>query len=197
MNQPWPYLLLDVTFIDGQKKTSSTQWLVPIDTHAEPMFVCWSTCLGHPGIFQVGPRLLFSAWFPLFTDWEWQSDTLESVDLQANICLPPHFFQGFLNFSRQQSLLNKVSASYLPGTGVNHDHEGGSPRVRLFHCTEDELTSTITPNVGNSSASFLLVGDCVRAIPCSSHSVGQTLLEMLWVGACGYSKLWAGKGLVV
>ncbi len=21
--------------------------------------------------------------------------------------------------------------SYLPGTGVNHDHEGGSPKVRL------------------------------------------------------------------
>ena len=64
--------------------------------------------------------------------------------------------------------LDKMLASYLPGTGVNHDHEGGSPRVRLFHCTEEELTSTITPNVGNSSASFLLVGDCVRAIPCYS-----------------------------
>ena len=62
-------------------------------------------------------------------------------------------------------------SSYLPGTGVNHDPEGGSPRVRLFHCTEEELTSTITPNVGNSSASFLLVGDCVRAIPCCTPMI--------------------------
>jgi hypothetical protein len=37
--------------------------------------------------------------------------------------------------------------------------------VRLFHCTSVELTLTITPNVGNLNASFLLVGDCVRAIP--------------------------------
>ena len=68
------------------------------------------------------------------------------------------------------ALFDKMISSYLPGTGVNHDHEGDSPRVRLFHCTEEELTSTITPNVGNSSASFLLVGDCVRAIPCYSLS---------------------------
>ena len=33
------------------------------------------------------------------------------------------------------------------------------------HCTLVGLTPTITPNVGNSSASFLLVGDCVRAFP--------------------------------
>ena len=57
--------------------------------------------------------------------------------------------------------------AYLPGSEVNHDHEGGSSRVRPFHCTSVGLTPTITPNVGNSRASFLLVGDCVRAIPCS------------------------------
>ena len=55
--------------------------------------------------------------------------------------------------------------AYLPGSEVNHDHEGGSSRVRPFHCTTAGLTPTITPNVGNSRASFLLVGDCVRAIP--------------------------------
>ena len=55
--------------------------------------------------------------------------------------------------------------AYLPGVGVNRDHEGGSPRVRPFHCTSARLTPTITPNVGNSNAQFLLVGDCVRAIP--------------------------------
>ena len=55
--------------------------------------------------------------------------------------------------------------SYLPGVEVNHDQEGGSSKARLFHCTSVELTLTITPNVGNLNASFLLVGDCVRAIP--------------------------------
>ena len=42
--------------------------------------------------------------------------------------------------------------SYLPGTGVNHDHEGGSPRVRPAHCTSGWLTSMIIPNVDNSGA---------------------------------------------
>jgi len=45
-----------------------------------------------------------------------------------------------------------LKQSYLPGTEVNHDQEGGSSRVRLDHCTSVGLTSTITPNVGNSSA---------------------------------------------
>ena len=58
-----------------------------------------------------------------------------------------------------------VYSSYLPGVEVNRDHEGGSSRVRPFHCTSVGLTPTITPNVGNSNASFLIVGDCVRAIP--------------------------------
>ena len=62
--------------------------------------------------------------------------------------------------------------SYLPGVEVNRDHEGGSSRARPFHCTSARLTPTITPNVGNSNAQFLLVGDCVRAIPLS-----------VWVGS--------------
>ena len=41
---------------------------------------------------------------------------------------------------------------YLPGAGVNHDQEGGSPRVRPVHCTPGELTPTIVSNVSNSSA---------------------------------------------
>ena len=45
-----------------------------------------------------------------------------------------------------------VNSSYLPGVEVNRDHEGGSSRVRPFHCTSVGLTPTITPNVGNSNA---------------------------------------------
>ena len=55
--------------------------------------------------------------------------------------------------------------SYLPGTGVNVDHVGRSPRARPFHCTSVGLTLAITPNVGDSGAAFLVVGDCVRANP--------------------------------
>ena len=47
--------------------------------------------------------------------------------------------------------LNTGSA-YLPGVEVNRDHEGGSSRVRPFHCTSVGLTPAITPNVGNSNA---------------------------------------------
>lgn len=53
---------------------------------------------------------------------------------------------------------------------VNHDQGGGSSRLRPDHCTAVGLTPTITPNVGNSSAQFLLVGDCVRAFPLYSVS---------------------------
>ncbi len=47
----------------------------------------------------------------------------------------------------------------------NHDQEGGSSRVRPGHCTEARLTSTITPNVGNSSAKFLLYGGLRSRLP--------------------------------
>ena len=55
--------------------------------------------------------------------------------------------------------------AYLPGTGVNADQQGRSPRARPFHCTSVGLTPAITPNVGDSGAAFMVVGDCVRAIP--------------------------------
>ena len=42
--------------------------------------------------------------------------------------------------------------SYLPGAGINHDHQGGFPRERLDHCTSVWLTSMIIPNVDNSGA---------------------------------------------
>ena len=40
--------------------------------------------------------------------------------------------------------------------------------MRPFHCTQTGLTPAITPNVGNSSVEFLLVGTCVRARPLQS-----------------------------
>ena len=43
-------------------------------------------------------------------------------------------------------------SAYLPGVEVNRDHQGGSSRVRPFHCTPVGLTPAITPNVGNSNA---------------------------------------------
>ena len=63
-------------------------------------------------------------------------------------------------------ILNKLGWSILTWTrGLNHDHEGGSSRARLLHCTKEWLTPAISPNVGNSTSSFLLVGICVRANP--------------------------------
>ena len=47
----------------------------------------------------------------------------------------------------------------------NLDRQGGSPRARPLHCTTVGLTLAIFPNVDDSGVQFLLVGDCVRAIP--------------------------------
>ena len=68
-------------------------------------------------------------------------------------------------FLKMGFAIKKTSNSYLPGWEVNRDHEGGSSRARPFHCTSVGLTPAIISNVDNSTASFLLVGDCVRAIP--------------------------------
>ena len=75
-------------------------------------------------------------------------------------------------------ILKKLGQSILTWTrGLNHDHEGGSSRARLLHCTKEWLTPAISPNVGNSTSSFLLVGICVRAnpfnltVPCTTEDV--------------------------
>ena len=66
-------------------------------------------------------------------------------------------------------ILKKLGLGILTWTrGPNHDHEGGSSRARLLHCTKERLTPAISPNVGNSTSSFLLVGICVRANPFNS-----------------------------
>ena len=69
--------------------------------------------------------------------------------------LKPSFFlfHQWLLFGQSKSeIRTRQAQAYLPGTEVNHDHEGGSSRVRPFHCTSVWLTPTIAPNVGNSSA---------------------------------------------
>ena len=42
--------------------------------------------------------------------------------------------------------------AYLPGSEVNHDHEGGSSRMRLAHCTSGWLTPTMVSNVDHLRA---------------------------------------------
>lgn len=49
--------------------------------------------------------------------------------------------------------------------GKYHDHKGSFPRARFINCTLDALTPAISPNVGNSNAKFVVVGDCVRSVP--------------------------------
>ena len=60
----------------------------------------------------------------------------------------------------------KTYIKILTWQGRYHDHEGGFPRARLIHCTLDVLTPAISPNVGNSTAYFVVVGDCVLTLPC-------------------------------
>ena len=47
---------------------------------------------------------------------------------------------------------NRADTSILTWHGGYPDPDGGSPRVRPFHCTSVRLTPAITPNVGDSSA---------------------------------------------
>ena len=70
--------------------------------------------------------------------------------------------------------MGPVSA-YLPGVEVNHDQQGGSSRMRLSHCTSGRLTPTMVSNVDHLNAQFLLVGDCVRAIPWLKITRTQTV----------------------
>ena len=82
-------------------------------------------------------------------------------------------------------ILKKLGLGILTWTrGLNHDHEGGSSRARLLHCTKEWLTPAISPNVGNSASSFLLVGICVRAnpfnlsVPCTTEGVRHVYLHL-------------------
>ena len=79
------------------------------------------------------------------------TDSFERVLLTLKTS-PFLIHQRSLFYQRQRSIWIWLSQAYLPGTEVNHDHEGGSSRVRPFHCTSVWLTPTIAPNVGNSSA---------------------------------------------
>lgn len=67
-----------------------------------------------------------------------------------------------------RQVFTKLILTWLRG---NHDHQGGSSRARPFHCTKDGLTLAINPNVINSGVQFLVVGDCVRAVPCVAEPI--------------------------
>lgn len=49
--------------------------------------------------------------------------------------------------------------------GRYQDGEGGCPRAKLINSAPDVLTPTISPNVGNWAASFVVAGDCIRNLP--------------------------------
>src|SRR4029434_8945260 len=53
----------------------------------------------------------------------------------------------------------------LTWQGRYNDQEGCLPGARLGHCTPVVLTPANSSNVGISTAQFLVVGNCVRALP--------------------------------
>ena len=57
--------------------------------------------------------------------------------------------ESFLSYCVLRSPAKQALKRYLPGAGVNRDHEGGSPRASLNLCTLIEMTSAISSNVGN------------------------------------------------
>ena len=80
----------------------------------------------------------------------------------------------------------RASTSILTWHRRNLDQEGGSSRARPFHCTSNWLTLAITPNVGDSGALFMVVGDCVRAFPCTTNKkTDPSLASMVHGHVCG------------
>ena len=71
---------------------------------------------------------------------------------------------GARSKANETMTLNATKIVILTWLRGHHDQQGGSSRVRPFHCTYDWLTLAISPNVGNSGALFVVVGDCVRAL---------------------------------
>ena len=49
--------------------------------------------------------------------------------------------------------------------GRYHDREGGLPRVGLIHRSPHTLTPTISPNEGNSTTEFVIVGGLCLCFP--------------------------------
>ena len=49
--------------------------------------------------------------------------------------------------------------AYLPGTGVNHDHLGGSPRARLLHCTSELADPCDFPKCGKLECVIYVSGE--------------------------------------
>ena len=70
-----------------------------------------------------------------------------------------------VNGDRQSVAEAANTQAYLPGTEETVIGNGGTSTVRPFHCTTVGLKRAIIPNVDDSGAQFMLVGDCVRAIP--------------------------------
>lgn len=58
--------------------------------------------------------------------------------------------------------ISETTQRILTWPGSVHEHEGGFPRARLIHRASDALTPATSSNLGNSTAWFMVMGDCVR-----------------------------------
>ena len=65
-------------------------------------------------------------------------------------------------------------SSILTWHRLYSDPQGCGPGARPFHCTSAWLTPAIFPNVEDSGAQFISVGDCVRALPWYFNSKVRT-----------------------
>lgn len=56
--------------------------------------------------------------------------------------------------------ISETTQRILTWPGSVHEHEGGFPRARLIHRASDALTPATSSNLGNSTAWFMVMGDC-------------------------------------
>jgi len=87
--------------------------------------------------------------------------------------------EGTYNFHSIETMVNLeiVGKKWLRG---NRDLEGGSLRTRPCHCTSARLTPAIDTNVVDSGVQFLIVGDCVRAVPFPITNENKSLNDCCW-----------------
>ena len=85
----------------------------------------------------------------------------------VRLCVCDGTVSGGMVWSLRPHTINLFTSNsaYLPGTGDTVIHMAVPPERGLSIAPSVWLTFAITPNAGDSGAQFLLVGDCVRAIP--------------------------------
>ena len=164
------YLFLEYELASGAKLNDSKchdLWLgswanccnnvVPIQWSCESISILGST---------LGPAVTLS-WMQSGRSWMQSFDTgsFYSFQIFKSALRQPATHPTCRVHTAANEILASPGKSILTWCERYFDHVVSPLRMRPSHCTSTGLTPAITPNVGNSSVYFLVVGTCVCACP--------------------------------